>query len=172
MGKDYRDSDEWTRTRSRFGGKMYSPDVQMAMCVYVVTGSPGSGKSYLVNQMATKYDIIFDYDKIAEAMCPVSGLHGNHTYMKNVLLSIRDTVIRCFADRVGEWHNAFFITATPNRNEIEVLVKRMKANELHVDATMEECIEHIRNDETRILKARDIELVRDYFMKTKLYEKK
>lgn len=147
-------------------GKMYAAPIQHN--VYVVTGAPGSGKSYLVNQSATKFDIVFDYDRIAEAMCPVTGMHGNHTYMLKVLLAIRDTVIRCFSDRVGEWHNAYFITATPDRNEITNLVMRMKAEELHVDATMDECIEHIRNDETRILKARDIELVRDYFLKLKI----
>lgn len=147
---------------------MYAAPIQHN--VYVVTGAPGSGKSHLVNQSATKFDIVFDYDRIAEAMCPLSGVHGNHTYMKEVLQSVRDTVIRCFADRVGEWHNAYFITATPDRNKIENLLKRMKAEELHVDATLDECIEHIRNDETRILKARDIELVRDYFMKKRNQE--
>lgn len=149
---------------------MYSSDVPAQHNVYVVTGAPGSGKSHLVNQNATKFDIVFDFDKIAEAMCPITGMHGNHTYMLKVLMEIRETVIRCFSDREGEWHDAYFITATPDRNKITTLLRRMNATELHVDATLDECIDHIKNDESRVLKARDIDLVRDYFVKMKRQE--
>lgn len=157
------------RTGKKFGSQMYAVPIQKN--VFVVTGAPGSGKSYLVNKEATVYDIVFDYDKIAEAMNPAAGMHGNHTYMMSVLLAIRETVIRCFAARTGDWHNAYFITASPDRQLIEELIRKMRAIERHVDATMEECIERIKNDNTRSLKARDIDLVRDYFLKQQITKK-
>lgn len=144
---------------------MYATPIQKN--VYVVTGAPGSGKSYLVDQNITKFDIVFDYDRIAAAMNTIAGTHGDHTYMKFVLLAMRETVIECFARREGDWHNAYFITASPDRVKIDQLLRRMNATELHVDKTLDECIEQIKNDNTRPLKAKDIDLVRDYFFKQK-----
>ena len=166
--KGYSHSRDYPKAGKSFGSRMYATLIQKN--VYVVTGAPGSGKSHMVNQNMTKFDIVFDYDRIADAMSPIAGIHGNHMYMKEVLLAVRETVINCFASRSGEWHDAYFITASPNRQQVDQLIKRMNAMELHVNATMEECIERIRNDESRQLKARDIKLVREYFLKQNLMQ--
>ena len=164
--KGYSHSRDYTKAGKGFGSRMYATSIQKN--VYVVTGAPGSGKSHMVNQNMTKFDIVFDYDRIADAMSPFAGIHGNHMYMKEVLLAVRETVINCFASRSGEWHDAYFITASPDRNAVDQLIVRMNAVELHMKSTMDECITRIQNDDTRPLKARDIELVRDYFMKQNL----
>lgn len=139
--------------------------------VYIVTGAPGSGKSHFVNQHAGEYDVIYDFDRIAETLCPMSGQHGNRRFMMDLLMDIRKTVIRNLASRIGEWNNAYFITSSADPVQIRSWLNMMKAEEIHIDTPLDKCIENIMADDSRPNKQQQIDLARDYFAKRKLAER-
>lgn len=141
------------------------------MSVYIVTGAPGSGKSYFVNQHAGEYDIVYDFDRIADALCPKSGVHGNRRFMMDLLMDIRKTVIRILSSGIGEWNNAYFITSSADPVQIRSWLKMMKAEEIHIDTPLDKCIENIMADDTRPNKQQQIDLARNYFAKRKLAAK-
>lgn len=139
--------------------------------VYIVTGAPGSGKSHFVNQYAGEYDIVYDFDRIAEALCPQSGAHGNRRFMMDLLMDIRKTVIRNLSSGIGEWSNAYFITSSADPVQIRSWLNMMKAEEIHIDTPLDKCIENIMADDSRPHKQQQIDLARDYFAKRKLAER-
>lgn len=60
----------------------------------VVTGQPGSGKSYWVNQQAKSNDIIIDLDKIALAVsCTDTESHDYPSHIRDVAIGMRQAAI-------------------------------------------------------------------------------
>ena len=74
--------------------------------VFIVYGSPLSGKSTYVNDVMSAGDLIVDIDSIWQA---VSGqpryLKPNR--LKSVVFSVRDNLLESVRYRRGKWNNAF-----------------------------------------------------------------
>ena len=131
--------------------------------VFLITGPPASGKSTYANKEAGNNDLIFDLDTV---MVSLGGkLHDANKALLRKALSIRDSVIQEIANREGTWDNAYFICASPNRAEVEKLLKAMNAKEIRIDASKDECKKRIFNDHTRTNKALQIKLVEKWFSK-------
>ena len=132
--------------------------------IYLITGSPGAGKSTYAKNNAGDNDIIFDLDEINKALG--GGLHEKEPRGLDVALAMRDAAITALAKRAGGWSNAYFISASPDRDEINKLCERLGAEEIEIKSTLEECIEHIEQDETRPDKPGDIGLAENWHRKT------
>lgn len=106
--------------------------------VYIVYGSPLSGKNTLVYQLYKYGDLILDVDKIYEC---ISGedLYVKPDNLRFNVFRIRDYILDMIKTRYGEWQDAYIIGGYPNKLERERLAKDLNAELIYCDATKEVC---------------------------------
>lgn len=123
----------------------------MAKHVFLITGSPGSGKTTYAREHAGENDIIFDLDDINQALS--GSIHAADPAGLDVALAMRSAAITEIAKKSGKWQNAYFITAASDRSEIDKLRYMLGAEEIPITTSLEDCKRNILQDETRPDKA-------------------
>ena len=112
--------------------------------VYLVYGSPCSGKTTWVEDVAKEDDLILDVDKIWDAICI-----GGHTQKPKRLTSnvfgIRDVMIEMIKIRKGKWRNAYIIGGYPLRSDRERMCTLLDAEPVYIEASKEECLLRARS---------------------------
>lgn len=110
--------------------------------VYLVYGSPLSGKSTFVKESMNAGDLIVDIDNIWEC---VSGCdrYTKPNRLKSVVFGVRDQLLDMVRIRQGKWQNAFIVGGYPLCSERERLIKSLNAREVFVDTNKEECIRRL-----------------------------
>lgn len=106
--------------------------------VYIVYGSPLSGKGALVNQLFVRGDLILDIDKIYQSISGM-GLYDKPNNLRFNVFAIRDKIIDMIKTRYGNWNNAYIIGGYPNKEERERLARELGAEVIYCEATKEEC---------------------------------
>ena len=114
--------------------------------VYLVYGSPCSGKSTWVHQNATKDDLILDIDKIWECISVCDKLHKPNRLKANVF-GVRDVLIDQIRMRTGQWKRAFVIGGYPLRMDRQRLADRLGAEVVFIDTDIDTCKSRAMNDE-------------------------
>lgn len=116
--------------------------------VYIVYGSPLSGKSTYVSEVAQAGDLIIDMDRIWQA---VSGcdMYVKPNRLKAVVFSVRDNLLECVKYRRGKWLNAYVIGGYPYKAERDRLIDTLGAREIYIDSTEDECIRRLNECEDR-----------------------
>lgn len=114
--------------------------------VYLVYGSPCSGKSTWVHENATKDDLILDIDKIWECVSICDKLHKPNRLKANVF-GIRDTLLDQIRMRTGQWKRAFVIGGYPLRMDRQRLADRLGAEVVFIDTDIDTCKSRAMNDE-------------------------
>ena len=119
--------------------------------VYLVCGSPGSGKSHWVCQQKGPDDLVVDLDLICAALHgDMSATHREHGPVLKDAIALRDSVYRRIRDRSGDWARAWVITASPFVTDIRGTAKEIKADDIIlVDSTLEWCLQQINADSKR-----------------------
>ena len=112
--------------------------------VYIVYGSPLSGKSTYVKDCINYGDIVVDMDDIWQC------ISGQDRYVKPKRLTqnvfdIRNLLIDSIRMRKGNWLNAYVIGGYPLISERERLIKSLGAREIFVDISKEECIARLQS---------------------------
>lgn len=107
--------------------------------VYIVYGSPCSGKSAMVNQMKERGDLIVDMDRIFLA---ISGcvLYDKPDNLKRNAFRVRDTLLDNIRTRYGQWNDAYIIGGYPHKQERLDLASRLGAEIIYCEATKVECL--------------------------------
>lgn len=59
--------------------------------VFIISGSPGSGKSYYAEKHKGENDIVFDMDKICSAI-DGKTVHDDHSNILDIVLNLRNTI--------------------------------------------------------------------------------
>lgn len=120
--------------------------------VYIVWGSPLSGKSRYVQESMDIGDLIVDMDNIWQC---ISGCnrYTKPNRLKSVAFRLRDELIDTIRFRKGKWSNAWIIGGYPLSNERERLADSLGAISVYIDTDKEECVERLYNSED----GRDIE---------------
>ena len=114
--------------------------------VYLVYGSPCSGKTSYVDSIANADDLILDVDRIWSAVCKAgmynkdNGKSARPNRLKQNVFGIRDCILDQIRTRKGMWKNAFVIGGYPLKTERERLIDRLGAEPIYVEATKEECL--------------------------------
>lgn len=104
--------------------------------VYIVYGSPCSGKTTYVNERALKDDLIIDIDRIYEA---VNNGRSNHLY-DNVMQVYR-LLVDMVRTRNGRWVNAWIIRGFPLKGERERLASQVDGELVYIDTDRDTCLE-------------------------------
>ena len=110
--------------------------------VYLVYGSPLSGKTTWVNQVRNDGDLMVDMDSIWQAVS------GCDRYVKPGTLNacvfgVRDYLLECVKYRRGKWRNAYVIGGYPLISERERLCKELRAREVFIDTSKDECLRRL-----------------------------
>ena len=113
--------------------------------VYIVYGSPCSGKSTWVNDVAYNDDLILDMDKIWECICNSDRYHKPNRLKSNAF-GIRDCILDMIKCRRGMWRNAYVIGGYPLASDRERLSKLLGAELVFIDETKEECLSRCVDD--------------------------
>lgn len=112
--------------------------------VYLVYGSPLSGKTTWVNQVRNDGDLMVDMDSIWQAVS------GCDRYVKPGALNacvfgVRDYLLECVRYRRGKWRNAYVIGGYPLISERERLCKELRAREVFIDTSKDECLRRLEH---------------------------
>lgn len=110
--------------------------------VFIVYGSPLSGKSTWVSEVMVEGDLIIDLDNIWEC---VSGCdrYVKPNRLKSVVFAVRDNLLESVKYRRGKWLNAYIIGGYPFEAERNRLVDSLGAREVFIDTDRETCIKRL-----------------------------
>jgi hypothetical protein len=126
----------------RFG---YGNQAKIIQQVYLVYGSPCSGKTTWVDSVAESEDIIMDIDRLWSAVRSGScGLYEKPPELKSNVFSMRDCLLDMIRVRRGKWHNAYVIGGYPLQGERERLADSLNARLVFIDTPKEVCLERAK----------------------------
>lgn len=119
--------------------------------VFLVYGSPLSGKTTYVNSVKEPGDLIIDMDNIWQC---VSGLdrYVKPKRLNSVVFGVRDYLLDCVFVRRGKWDNAYIIGGYPLISERERLCKELGAREIYIESNKDECIARLEHCNDRDVK--------------------
>ena len=112
--------------------------------VFIVYGSPLSGKSSWAKESMTQGDLIIDMDNIWSC---ISGCdrYVKPNRLKAIAFSVRDNLIESVKYRRGKWTNAYLIGGYPYKAERDRLIDTLGAREIYIDTSKEECIKRLES---------------------------
>ena len=116
--------------------------------VFIVYGSPLSGKSSYVRECMSEGDLIVDIDNIWQC---VSGCdrYVKPQRLRSCVFGVRDNLLESVKYRRGKWLNAYIIGGYPYKAERDRLVDQLGAREVFIDTPYEECVRHLEICEDR-----------------------
>ena len=112
--------------------------------VYLVYGSPCSGKTSWVKEVANNDDLIVDMDSIWECICTSDRYHKPKRLKANAF-GVRDCLIDMIRTRKGMWRNAYVIGGYPLASDRERICELLGAEQIFIDASLEECLSRAEN---------------------------
>lgn len=123
----------------RFG--FGQPNIRQPKKVYLVHGSPCSGKSTYAASVAGKGDLILDMDAIwACISANAQDVHAGHDdRLRQNVFKVRDCILDMIKTRFGEWNNAYIIGGYPRIMERERIATIYGAEMIHIDTPRDVC---------------------------------
>lgn len=120
--------------------------------VYLIYGSPCSGKSTYLDQVRMPGDLIVDMDLMRQC---VSGqpAHVITPALKSIVFGMRDYLMECVRYRRGKWQRAYIVGGYPLQSERERICDETGAVEIYIDSTKEKCLARLQENPNN----RDIE---------------
>ena len=113
--------------------------------IYLVYGSPCSGKNTYVDSVMEPGDLLLDADKIKQAITNKST-HILVPQLNPIIFGIRDFMFESIRLKRGYWNNAYIVGGFPLISERERLCKKYGAREIYIDTPKEVCLERLKND--------------------------
>ena len=116
--------------------------------VYLVYGSPLSGKTSYVNSVLESGDLVIDLDNIWQC---ISGQprYVKPNRLKSVVFSVRDNLLESVKYRRGKWNNCYVIGGYPYEADRERLLDMLGAKPIYIDTDKQTCLERLSQCEDR-----------------------
>ncbi len=110
--------------------------------IYLVYGSPLSGKSSYINSVKGEGDLVIDIDNMW--MC-VSGCerYTKPPRLNAVVFGMRDYLLDCVKYRRGKWLNAYICGGYPLVSERDRLCRELGAEEVFISTPKDVCISRL-----------------------------
>lgn len=123
----------------RFGAK-YTKQV------FLIYGAPCAGKTSYVNGIAERGDIIYDIDKLWQAIrADVCGKYEKPNELKACVFALRDTLLDNIKTRFGKWNSAYIIGGYPLCGERERLIDSIGIDKaILIDTPKEICLQRAK----------------------------
>ena len=125
------------RIHNKFGNKYRG--------VYIVYGSPLSGKSTYVRDNVLEGDLIVDMDAIWQCISSCDKYIKPEQLKANVF-AVRNLLIDNIKLRVGNWSNAYIVGGYPLVSERERLANQLGARLIYIDTPKAECIARLESN--------------------------
>ena len=113
--------------------------------IYLVYGSPCSGKNTYVDSVMGNGDLLIDIDKIKQAL---TG-RGTHTLVPGlnpIVFGIRDYLYESIRMNRGSWQSCYIVGGFPLISERERLCRKYGAREIFIDTPKEVCLERLKSN--------------------------
>lgn len=107
--------------------------------VYIVYGSPCSGKSTYVREHMHRGDIVLDFDTLYSCLSGCQ-LYDKPQNVKAVIYEARDNIINSIKVRLGKWNTAYIIGTYPHKAQRESLAKQLNAQLILIDTDKDTCL--------------------------------
>lgn len=130
--------------------------------VFIVWGSPASGKTTYVKNNMQPGDLIVDLDLIKQAisMCNKTSAPDN---LFNIAKGIIEYIYTLVENRNTNCDNVWVIAGLPRKKERLDLADRLKAKLIHVDTSKNDCINRAYKDSERLDKNMQIRIINKWF---------
>lgn len=116
--------------------------------VYLVYGSPCSGKTTFVQSIKGNSDLVVDMDNIWECISGGNRYEKPPALRYNAFL-LRDCLYDMVKTRTGKWERAFVIAGVPLKSERERLLETLGAEPIFIEANKETCLQRLASDPKR-----------------------
>lgn len=116
--------------------------------VFLVYGSPLSGKTTYVNTVLLPGDLVVDIDRIWEAISML-GTCQKPARLNAVVFGVRDYLMDCIRIHRGKWQNAYIIGGYPLSAERERICRLYGAREIYIESTKDICLQRLEQVEDR-----------------------
>ena len=133
--------------------------------VTVVDGAPGSGKTTYVREQMKQGDLVMDLDAICQALNGSESFYKDTEAVIHTALVARDAILESIGNREGKWNHAYVITAEPDSEKVDRLVRDLQADRHTMTTDRETCISQIRGDGRRGDKTEMFEKLADAWFK-------
>ena len=110
--------------------------------IYLVYGSPLSGKSTWVDSVKCPGDLIIDMDAIWQCVSHCD-MYTKPYQLNSVVFGVRDYLIDCIKYRRGRWQRAYIIGGYPLISERQRLCNMLGATEVFIDTDRDTCINRL-----------------------------
>lgn len=115
--------------------------------VYLIVGSPCSGKSTWVKENANgQEDLILDFDNIWEAIS-INKRYIKPNRIKPIAFALRECLMEQIKMRTGSWVNCYILSTEPYVMNRKRLIDSLGIDEvIYMDTTKEECLQRLYKD--------------------------
>ena len=115
--------------------------------VYLVVGSPCSGKSSWVKENANgQEDLILDFDNLWEAIS-INDRYIKPNRLKPIAFALRECLLEQIKMRTGSWINCYIISTEPYVMARKRLIDSLGIDEvIFMDTTKEECLKRLHEN--------------------------
>jgi hypothetical protein len=117
--------------------------------VYIVYGSPCSGKTTWVNQVADKDSLIIDIDSIWECISTQDKYNKPNRLKVNVFATL-NALVDQVRTRTGMWSTCYIIGGYPLSMDRQRLADKLGAELIFINTEKEKCMERAKNNEWKL----------------------
>lgn len=108
--------------------------------VYLIYGSPCSGKSTYIKEHMKRGDLVCDIDLIYQS---ISGQnpHDADLYVHEIALKLMNDLLDIIRNRDGGWHDAYVVSIANTNEKVKKEMERVNADEvIFIDTPYEVCM--------------------------------
>lgn len=117
--------------------KIHEKFVSPLKRVYIVFGSPSSGKSTYVDSVAEENDLIVDVDRIYKS---INNYRSKKVF--SIVMKTFNEMLDVVATGNGQWRNAYIVVA--NCRSVERIQRQTGGELVFIDTPKEECLERAK----------------------------
>ncbi len=110
--------------------------------VYIIWGSPLSGKTTLARQLMQYGDIALDMDMLWQAIT-MQDMYAKPNNVRFNIFALRDNMLDQIKTRYGQWYDAYIIGGYPDKYERERVASELGAELIYVESTRDECLKRL-----------------------------